>query len=182
MENSTLDTFCSFTESSIRQMAGDKESHFALKLTAYLSTELMEKLSAAQHAFVHEILEVNYDANDLKCLTEETLRANLTKRGISEYTEEDFSRLVKSVSDENGQMTNTHRYLGGHVYNLYSESSSLMRQIGAKLGALTETDFKNAELFAGRIKRIAEEADRSNCKLYVDAEQTFLQAAIESFG
>jgi proline dehydrogenase len=182
VENSTLDTFCSFTERSIRQMVGTQESHFALKLTAYLSTELMEKLSAAQQSFVHEILEVVYDANDSKCLTEEKLRANLAKRGITDYTEEDFSRLVRSVSDEHGKMTNTHRYFGGHVYSLYSEPSPLMRQICAKLGALTDKDFKNADLFAGRIKRIAEEAERSNCKLYVDAEQTFLQAAIESFG
>lgn len=182
VENSTLDTFCAFTERSIRQLAGDCESHFALKLTAYLSTELMEKLSTAQHAFVHNILEVCYSADDSKILSEETLRLNLAKHGITNYTEEEFKGLVSSLCNEQGQMTNTHRYYGGHVYSLYFEPSGLLRQIAAKLGALTDVDFKNAALFAGRIRRIAEEAERSNCKLYIDAEQTFLQAAIESFG
>lgn len=47
VENSTLDNFCKFTVRAIQQLAGDRETHFALKLTAYISTCLMEKLSQA---------------------------------------------------------------------------------------------------------------------------------------
>ena len=57
-----------------------------------------------------------------------------------------------------------------------------MMQIANKLGQLNDKDIKDASLFRERIIKIADEAKKGNCKLYVDAEQTFLQAAIESFG
>lgn len=38
------------------------------------------------------------------------------------------------------------------------------------------------DLFQGRITRLANFASERNCSLYVDAEQTFLQFAIESYG
>ena len=37
------------------------EGHFALKLTAFISTELMEKASLAQEKYVNEILRVSFD-------------------------------------------------------------------------------------------------------------------------
>jgi hypothetical protein len=35
---------------------GKNEAHFAVKLTAFVSMEIMEKLSLAQKNFVHQIL------------------------------------------------------------------------------------------------------------------------------
>ena len=86
VENKTLDSFCDFTIRSIQQMKSDTDSHFALKLTAYIATDLMEKLSKAQHTFATEILEVNYDVNDKKILSKNTLIENLAKHGITEYS------------------------------------------------------------------------------------------------
>lgn len=67
-------------------MKNDTDSHFALKLTAYIATDLMEKLSKSQHTFATEILEVNYDVNDTKILSKDTLVENLAKHGITEYS------------------------------------------------------------------------------------------------
>lgn len=79
-------------------------------------------------------------------------------------------------------MTNVNRYFGGHVYSMYRPDTQLMKQIVIKLGDMTSDDFKDAKLFVARIRRIADVASEKNCKLYVDAEQTYIQAAIESFG
>lgn len=119
---------------------------------------------------------------DQSVLSRETLKANLAKHGIQGYSEADFNDLVKSISDEFDNMTNVHRYYGGHVYSVYRPDSELMKQIVVRLGGLNEEDFKNAKLFVARIRRISDVASEKNCKLYVDAEQTYIQAAIESFG
>lgn len=47
-ENSRLDAFFDFSVDAVRAISANQaEGHFALKLTAYVSTELMEKLSQA---------------------------------------------------------------------------------------------------------------------------------------
>jgi len=65
---------------------------------------------------------------------------------------------------------------------MYSARTSLHNQIAAKLGGMTEDDLANLDLFQNRVVRLANFASERNTYLYVDAEQTFIQAAIESFG
>jgi len=56
-------------------------------------------------------------------------------------------------------MTNIARYTNGHLFNIYgAERSSLMTQIGQKLGGLTEGDYANLDKFSGRIQNLAEVA------------------------
>lgn len=85
------------------------------------------------------------------------------------------------VSDDKGEMTNIARYYHGHCCTLYSEQTPFLKKITAKLGDLNDTDFANLELFKGRITRVSNEAATQACKLYVDAEQTFIQGGIDSF-
>lgn len=91
-----------------------------------------------------------------------------------DYSQADLNNLIASISDRDGKMTNIHRYIGGHVCPIYEEPSPLQCQLMNKLGGLDNTDFSNTKLFISRIKRIAEEAQQKNCKLYVDAEQTYI--------
>ena len=74
------------------------------------------------------------------------------------------------------------RYTNGHLFPIYGERNSLMEEIARKLGHLSDEDFANLDLFNERIRKLTQRADTRNCQLYVDAEQTFIQAAIESFG
>jgi len=53
--------------------------------------------------------------------------------------------------------------------------------IGVGVG-VTESDLQVFEKFANQTKEIAELANERNCMLYIDAEQTFMQSTIESFG
>ena len=47
-ENASLDQFKDFSVDSVQAITdGGKEGHFALKLTAYISTDVMERLSQA---------------------------------------------------------------------------------------------------------------------------------------
>lgn len=53
VENSALDNFLDFSIEYVKEITTDgNEGHFALKLTAFISTELKEKLSLAQDRFV----------------------------------------------------------------------------------------------------------------------------------
>ena len=84
---------------------------------------------------------------------------------------------------ESKTMTNIARYKNGHLFDMYSgKRSALIEQLGAKLGGMTSADYANLDLFYGRMRHLSETAKASNCSLYVDAEQTFIQAGIESFG
>ena len=71
-KNQMLDEFLDFSVKSVNEITeGGKEGHFALKLTAYISTDLMEKLSLAQERFVKEVLEVKFDAKNNSVLTDD---------------------------------------------------------------------------------------------------------------
>jgi len=87
-KNETLDEFLNFSLDSIKAITeGREDGHFALKLTAYISTDLMEKISLAQHKFIHEVLKVNYnDASDNSELSAEQLEVNLASAGITNYS------------------------------------------------------------------------------------------------
>ena len=72
VENAVLDDFLKFSIDSVNEITKDGDpGHFALKLTAFISTELMEKLSLAQDRFVHDICQINFDATDNSALSEE---------------------------------------------------------------------------------------------------------------
>lgn len=79
-------------------------------------------------------------------------------------------------------MTNIARYTNGHLFDLYGERTALTTEIGRILGGMSEQDFDNLDRFAGRVQKLGARANERNCHLYIDAEQSFIQAAIESFG
>lgn len=86
-KNSQLDEFLDFSLQSIRDIAvSGQESHFALKLTAYISTDLMEKLNLAQYRFVNDVLNVTFDASNDSVLSESQLVANLAAVGITDFS------------------------------------------------------------------------------------------------
>jgi len=60
----TLDEFLVFSKETITQMTeGRSEAHFAVKLTAFISMEIMEKISKAQKQYVHNVLQLNYKSD-----------------------------------------------------------------------------------------------------------------------
>ena len=72
-KNDELDSFLDFSIESIKSITeSGQESHFAMKLTAYISTDLMEKLNMGQRRFVNEVLAVNFaDHTDNTVLSED---------------------------------------------------------------------------------------------------------------
>lgn len=91
-EEKTLDYFHALSKDTVMKMSeGRAEAHFATKLTIFISMEVMERISEAQKAFVHEILSLDYsDSEDSSILTKEQLVENLAKFGVTEYSEADL--------------------------------------------------------------------------------------------
>lgn len=83
---------------------------------------------------------------------------------------------------KSSSLTNIARYTNGHLFDVYGERTALATRIGKALGGLTDEDIANYDLFAERVRRLGAVAAERNCHLYIDAEQTFIQAGIESFG
>jgi hypothetical protein len=88
--------------------------------------------------------------------------------------------MVAQLSFE-GQMTPVARYRGAHLFSLERDMTSLEVQIASQLG-VTASDLQKFEIFKGRCTRFGSYANERNCSLYVDAEQSFIQYGIESFG
>lgn len=183
-EESTLDYFYAISKDTVQQMSeGRPEAHFAVKLTAFVSLEVMEKMSGAQKKFVHDVLALDYaDRSESSILTREQLVSNLREAGIVDYSESDLNQLVEQLSDEQGRMTPVSRYLGGHLFNLYRPMTGLEVQMAEQLGGMEQSDFEKYASFVDRTLTFTDYANERNTSLYVDAEQSFIQYGIESFG
>lgn len=103
-------------ESINAQTEGRSEGHFALKLTALISTDTMTRLSRAQQVFVNEILkfdkQTTIDISDL--------RNSLLERGI-QFSEEEVESLYESLKFENNKTDNVSRleiYANAHLNRL----------------------------------------------------------------
>jgi len=79
-------------------------------------------------------------------------------------------------------MTPLARYKGGHLFSIDRPMNSLEKDIASKLGEMTSQDFKKFRNFKERTNSFAEYAAKRNTSLYVDAEQSYVQYAIESVG
>ena len=90
VDEAILDSFLHFSKDAVEKMTeGRSEAHIAVKLTSFISMEIMEKISKAQNHLVHQIIGLDYkDANSV--LTKEELVSNLKKAGISSWTETDL--------------------------------------------------------------------------------------------
>lgn len=79
-------------------------------------------------------------------------------------------------------MTPLARYKGGHLFDLYSPMTALEVQIAEAVGGMESNDFQKFEYFRERANSLTDYAAERGTSLYVDAEQTFIQYGIESFG
>lgn len=169
-------------ESIHAQTEGKEEGHFALKLTGLISTDVMTRMSRAQQVYMNDILK--FDKQETLNISD--IRNSLLERGI-EFSEQELEGLFKSLKFQDNDSENVSRlevYANAHLFRLNPElRSNLAKRIafGCGVGISTE-DFSIFEKFSERINTIGKLSHERNCMLYVDAEQTFMQAAIESFG
>ena len=86
-KDSELDAFTDFTMESIKHLSENgSEGHFALKLTAFIGLEALERVSLAQKRFTEDILKVDFNVNNSHVqLTKAELRQNLSQFGIDDF-------------------------------------------------------------------------------------------------
>jgi len=157
-------------ESIAAQTEGKDEGHFALKLTALISTDTMTRLSRAQQVLMKDILkfdsQLEIDIDDLK--------NSLTERGIT-FTDSEVQSLFKSLKFANNSTDKVSRlevYANAHLFRLdNSKRSDLLTRIAVGCGAgVSEDDLQIFSKFSQRLVSIGKLATQRNCMLYVDAE------------
>jgi hypothetical protein len=91
-------------------------------------------------------------------------------------TSENVADLVSQIKGNQNQMDAVTRYANGHLFRFYETGprTSLVKAIAHHYANTTENDWADFDLYAGRVKRIAEFSAERNCYLYADAEQTWL--------
>ena len=92
-------------ESIHAQTDGKSEGHFALKLTALISTDTMTRLSRAQQVFMNDILK--FDKQEPIDISD--LRNSLLERGI-QFRQEELDQLFRSLQFE-------HNFVGNAEWN-----------------------------------------------------------------
>lgn len=182
-DDAKIQEFYDFLIAAIHaQTEGKEDAHMALKITAFMSTDILTRMSRAQQVYMNDILQ--YDKKE--SITFEDLKNSLLERGIH-FEEEDIASLFKSLkfSDNDGDtLSKLEIYANAHLLKLNKNSrTGLLRRIAIECGTgLNENDLKLFEQMSERINNVVKFAHERNCSLYVDAEQTYMQAAIESFG
>jgi hypothetical protein len=99
---------------------GGEEGHFAVKLSAIVSTDLLRTMSEAQEAFTDSILQFP----NREYLSEAELKEGLVKFGVEEYSEADFQDFVsylKFKDNDTNNITKLEVYANGHLFNGYTE-------------------------------------------------------------
>ena len=186
MDTVKIDRFYNAMLKFIRETTeGRTEGHFALKFTAIISIDIMTRMSRAQYTFMNDILK--FDKQETIDISD--LKNSLLERGVT-FTNDELELLFKSLKFENnesGNISRLERYANAHLFKLDSESrksnQDLMQRIAIGCGVgISEEDLQIFENFSNQVNTMTDLANERNCMLYIDAEQTFMQSSIESFG
>lgn len=126
-------------ESIHAQTDGKSEGHFALKLTALISTDTMTRLSRAQQVFMNDILK--FDKQEPIDISD--LRNSLLERGI-QFRQEELDQLFRSLQfehNETDQLSRLEIYANAHLLQLDAEHrSGLLHRIAIGCGVGVSED------------------------------------------
>ena len=127
-------------ESIHAQTEGKEEGHFALKLTALISTDVMTRMSRAQQVFMNDILKYNkQDHIDMA-----DIKNSLLERGIH-FDQVELQALFDSLKFENNpsdKITRLEIYANAHLFSLQQHGQiDLLKRIAIGCGVgLNEND------------------------------------------
>mmetsp|Transcript_28725 Transcript_28725/g.43386 ORF Transcript_28725/g.43386 Transcript_28725/m.43386 type:complete len:293 (+) Transcript_28725:238-1116(+) len=183
-EEKVANFFKVMKESIVAMTEGRSEGHLAIKLTTLISMDILTRLSRAQQIFMNDILK--YDKQDPIQICD--VRNSLIERGIT-FTEEELQGLFDSLKFEHNKhedkVTRLEIYANAHLYKLFESpvGNDFLKRIAIGCGVgVSEDDMEVLDTFKARIVEMTTLANERNCLLYVDAEQSYVQDAIVSWG
>lgn len=103
-------------ESLHAQTEGKQEGHFALKLTALISTDIMTRMSRAQQVYMNDILKFNKQ----ETIDISDLRNSLLERGIQFTDQElhDHFNALKFPDNVSDTVSRLEIYANAHLFRL----------------------------------------------------------------
>jgi proline dehydrogenase len=163
-------------------------SHIAIKLTGLGHMDMFKIYHRAQHLLLRDMFKgyaIQHSDGSL-VLTRDGAKQFLKDYGY-EFTEaelDEFFELAKFeyskyAKDEIGQVE---FYENVHAHYVYSDkhNTAIIKRICESVG-LKKNTRKAIERFQARVIEIIDRADGHDTKVCVDAEQTYIQKALDSF-
>ncbi|CDW89143.1 proline oxidase [Stylonychia lemnae] len=172
-------TLKDLTDSIMSITEGKDDGHLAIKLTALISIDIMTRLSKAQQVLLEDVMQL-WTKEDPISIQE--IKANLDKIGFK-YSDDDVQWLfnkVKLADNSSQSLSQVERWANTHVLPLNPQDRHPVLLSFCKHLGVTDQDINHFDLFAKRVIEMTELSHKRNCKLYVDAEQTYMQKQIDS--
>lgn len=113
MDESKISEFHQFMIDTIKaQTDGGNDGHLAIRLSAFITMDIMRTWNTAQNTFLYDILELNKSQQ----LTFDQLDKNLKAKGVN-LTHDQVTSLFDHLKiDEGETLTRTDRYANGHLF------------------------------------------------------------------
>ena len=113
MDEAKINEFHQFMIDTIKaQTDGGNDGHLAIRLSAFVTMDIMRTWNTAQNTFLYDILALNKSHE----LTLDQLHQNLTANGVN-LTDEQVSSLFDHLKiDEGESLSRTDRYANGHLF------------------------------------------------------------------
>lgn len=192
IERDEVDTFDGardyLVETLDRCCKGRHYSHLAVKLTGLGHMDMFKNYHKVQHMLLRDLFQ-NYaeeNSNGKLVLTRDGVKSFL-KANNHEYTEaelDEFFEVAKFENSEYGkdEIGRIEFYENVHAHYVFSDNhnTAIIRKICLSLGLKRNTR-KALERFQQRVIKIVDRAAVYGTKLFIDAEQTYIQKALDSF-
>eukprot|EP00961_Rhodomonas_salina_P009346 126923-Rhodomonas_salina.3 len=162
------------------QEDGGMQGFAAVKLTGMGRPELLERMSTIL-TWLRAVFSQMDTSGDGK-ISHEQFKAGLQNLKVALTDEEEAALFDTMDVDKNGQV-DLHEWLDGLSPSspvsapLFESKFQILSSAG--LSALTETERNQLASMLNRLERVAAYADSKGVKMLVDAEQTYMQPAID---
>lgn len=163
-------------------------AHLAIKLTGLGHMDMFKIYDKVQTALLTDLFSNNAEKHsDGKLVLKRDAARQFFKNSNIEFTEaelDEFFELAKFSNSKYDSNTIGEIEFFENVHAFYVDESkpeaSLIRKLSISIGLKRNTRLA-LRRFSERVIEIVEKAAKNNTKLFVDAEQTYIQKALDSY-
>lgn len=164
------------------QYSSSAGNQLAVKVTGVASIDLLKKFTKAQHRIYNVFSEGYGDLN--QTLTAGEIARTLRKKHNVEFTDEEFYDFLRvflelGAVDESYHITKLEWLMYMHPYYV-AQNEKNSNKILQQISQFDESEISTLRDLSDRLLSISDTAQKNKVTLLIDAEQTYIQGAIDS--